>query len=175
MNIKNRDEIVDKVTEMLMEFESCCNEYQTDIYLYYDEKAQTATVDTFVNPGGTSYKNDGHYLLYTDKGAVDHKFEEWFNYVTTPDEYAELFGMKTDELAASVKADCDIDDTEDVTAADILYYMKHCQREKLDEVHMKSIKQNRDYFEEEANFIMERFEAEHADEFENDEDEEMEM
>ena len=53
--IKNREEIVDKLVDMLVQFDKDCNSYQTDVYLYYDKENQTAELDTFVNVGGNSY------------------------------------------------------------------------------------------------------------------------
>lgn len=53
--IKNRNEIVEKLAEMLYQFEVEHTGYQEDVYLYID-KDGNATLDTFVNVGGNSWK-----------------------------------------------------------------------------------------------------------------------
>ena len=65
LTIKNREEIVDKLVDMLVQFDKDCNSYQTDVYLYYDKENQSAELDTFVNVGGNSWLNDDHYTIYS--------------------------------------------------------------------------------------------------------------
>ena len=48
MKITNREEIVEQLTEMLIQFDKDARMYQTDVYLYYDSENQTAELDTFV-------------------------------------------------------------------------------------------------------------------------------
>lgn len=43
------------------------NNYCTDVYAYYDEDTKEVTLDTFVNPGGNSWLNDNHYMIYRDE------------------------------------------------------------------------------------------------------------
>ena len=78
LNIKNREETIEKLTEMLMQFDKDCNRYQTDVYLYYDSENQTAELDTFVNVGGNSWLNDNHYTIYCDKEHFETVWD-WFN------------------------------------------------------------------------------------------------
>ena len=68
IEIKNYDEIRENLADMLVQFDKDANtDYQTDVYLYYDEKEKTARLDTFVNVGGNSWLNDDHKTIYTDK------------------------------------------------------------------------------------------------------------
>ena len=66
MIIKNREQIIDELVEMLIQFDLDCNQYDTDVYLYLDDEGN-AELDTFVNPGGNGWLDDDHYTIYTDK------------------------------------------------------------------------------------------------------------
>lgn len=106
--IKNHDEIIEKLTEMLMQFDKDCNGYQTDIYLYYNEEEQTAELDTYINVGGNSWLDDDHYTIYTDK---EHYDDIW-DYYQTFAELAEYSGIPLDELRKLVIAKLELDDDE---------------------------------------------------------------
>ena len=51
MTIKNKNELIKKLAEMLENFDLENNGYETDVYLCYDEETQTGELDTVV-PGG---------------------------------------------------------------------------------------------------------------------------
>ena len=76
-DIENFDEINEELIELLKQFDKERNEYDTDVYLYYDEDTNTAKLDTFVNPGGNSWLDDDHYTIYTDKQHYD-SFMDWY-------------------------------------------------------------------------------------------------
>ncbi len=71
MNIKNRAEVLAQLVEILKDFDKCMNEYQTDVYAYYNDATETVELDTFVNVGGNSWLNDDHITIYTDT-EYDH-------------------------------------------------------------------------------------------------------
>ena len=50
--IKNRAEVIEQLTDMLMQYDKDLRDYQVDIYLYYDKDSQTAELDTFTSVGG---------------------------------------------------------------------------------------------------------------------------
>lgn len=75
--LKNYDEIIDELAEILKGFAKQLNEYDTDVYLYYDEETQTAELDTFVNVGGNSWLNNNHFNIYTDKQHHEN-WIDWF-------------------------------------------------------------------------------------------------
>jgi hypothetical protein len=77
-DIENIQEIEEELIELLKQFDKDLNSYDTDVYLYYDEDTNTATLDTFVNPGGNSWLDDDHYTIYTDKQRYD-SFMDWYN------------------------------------------------------------------------------------------------
>ncbi len=100
MLIKNREKIIEQLTEMLMQFDKDGNEYQTDVYLYYDEENQTAELDTFVNVGGNSWLNDDHYTIYTDK---EHYDDGVFSYYQNSCEIAEALEITNTELEYDIR------------------------------------------------------------------------
>lgn len=63
---KNHDELVEKLAEMIINLDIAKNEYQTDIYLYYDRTTGKAKLTEFINVGGNSWLNDSHYTVYCD-------------------------------------------------------------------------------------------------------------
>lgn len=58
----NREEVIDKIAEILADHEFSAPNYQVDIYLYVDN-AGKGEVDTFVNVGGNSWLDDDHYTV----------------------------------------------------------------------------------------------------------------
>lgn len=106
--IKNHDEIIERLTEMLMKFDKDCNGYQTDVYLYYNEEEQTAELDTYVNVGGNSWLNDDHFTIYSDR---EHDSDMW-DYYQSVEELAEYSEIPLDELRKLVIANLELDDDE---------------------------------------------------------------
>lgn len=119
LTIKNREEIIDKLVDMLVQFDKDCNSYQTDVYLYYDEENQTAKLDTFVNVGGNSWLNDDHYTIYSDK---EH-FETFWNWYQDSCEFADTLEMTNTELEYEVRQYCNMDQDEDVDWIDCYDYL----------------------------------------------------
>lgn len=108
--IKNRDAILDELTEMLKNFDMEMNKYQTDVYLYYDEEDRTAELDTFVNVSENSWLNDDHYTIYTDRMHTDN----FFDFYSSVDEIAEAVGLTKEQLIeqAALYHDYTIDDVD---------------------------------------------------------------
>ena len=77
-DVKNFDQINDELIELFKQFDKDFNQYDTDVYLYYDEDTNTAELDTFVNPGGNSWIQDDHYTIYTDKQHYD-SYMDWYD------------------------------------------------------------------------------------------------
>ena len=102
MTIKNREQIIDELVEMLIQFDLDCNSYDTDVYLYLDDDGN-AELDTFVNPGGNSWLDDDHYTIYTDKQRYDDVIS---NYWTTTDELADALNIPVEQL---IQEACDFE------------------------------------------------------------------
>lgn len=117
--IKNREEIVEQLVRLLMQFDKDCNQYQTDVYLYYDEKTQTAILDTFVNVGGNSWLNDDHYTIYTD----NEHYDSWLDYYQSDSEIAYCLDMSVEQLESETRKYFDYDDDEEVGEYKIREYI----------------------------------------------------
>lgn len=160
--LKNHDEIVEQLTEMLMEFAKDCNQYQTDVYLYYDEETQTAKLDTFVNVGGNSWLDDEHYTIYRD---MEHH-ENWSDYYCNDGDFAWGLDMSNDDFEKEVikYLDLDEDDKEDyqIRYIDAYNYIKTREdyMDKLIEVYKKSIDEARADYAEQAELIISEWEEE---------------
>ena len=105
--IINRDAIVEQLTELLMTFDKECNQYQTDVYLYFNTDTNTATLNTFVNVGGNSYLNDDHYTIFVDK---EHH-EDWRDFFYD-DGFAEWLDISVEDFNKEVFDFLNLDDDE---------------------------------------------------------------
>lgn len=94
--IKNRAEIVEKLAEILHQFDVKHTNYQEDVYMYVDDNGN-AKLDTFVNVGGNSWLDDNHYTLYRKHEWCSGKInpEEMFS---TIEDFADYLELTKDEL-----------------------------------------------------------------------------
>lgn len=115
-DVDNFDEINEELIELFKQFDKELNNYDTDVYLYYDEDNNTARLDTFQNPGGNSWLDDDHYCIYTDKQHYDD-FMDWYNgdikYIS------DILNKTVDELYKETAYVEDIDE-EDIEDFDVL-------------------------------------------------------
>lgn len=72
--LKNYDEVVDRIAEEMRDLDRRALDFQVDIYLYIDEEGN-GEIDTFSNPGGNSWRNDDHIVVYSDGPHFDDYFE----------------------------------------------------------------------------------------------------
>ena len=112
--IKNKEEVIVKLAELLMQFDKEENTYQTDVYLYLNEDGN-GRLDTFVNVGGNSWLNDSHYTIYTDKEHYDSNFETYYQNVG---DIAEFLELSAEQLMFEVKQYHQYDD-EDIADKNI--------------------------------------------------------
>lgn len=63
--IKNREELIEQLADMMIDLDAEGNLYQTDIYLYVDDEGN-GTLDTYQNVGGNSWLDDDHITIYSD-------------------------------------------------------------------------------------------------------------
>lgn len=159
MNIKNREAIIEELTEILMQFDKDCNWYQTDVYLYYDEENQTAKLDTFVNVGGNSWLDDDHYTIYTDR---EHYDDGIFSWIQDENEFADVLEIPIEQLEKEVREynyyNTDID--EKLEYCDYREYIKSNDNymEKLTEAYNDSLEDYRSDYVEQAEDIIQKFE-----------------
>lgn len=121
-DIKNRSEVVESLTEILVQFDKKCNRYQTDVYAYYDAETGTVTLDTFVNVGGNSWLDDEHETIYSDR---EH-FEGAYDWYQTIGEFADALDITEEQLLAEVRTanDYDYDEDDPVDWIDARDYIK---------------------------------------------------
>ena len=159
MNIKNREQIIEQLTEMLMQFDKDMNEYQTDVYLYYNKENQTAELDTFINVGGNSWLDDDHYTIYTDKEHYETVWD-WFNDST---EIADVLEYPTyTEFDYDVRQALEMEEDEDIAWEDYIVYVKSNDdyMEKIYAAYNECIDNMRSEYAEKSEDIIERFENE---------------
>ena len=160
--IKNREEIVEQLTEILMGFAKDLNRYQTDVYLYYDEESQTAKLDTFVNVGGNSWLDDDHYTIYRDH---EH-YDDWTDCYTEVSDFVLGLDMVWKALEAETKDYLDLDEDEkedyNVEYFEVRDYIKSREdyRDKLIQVYESYIDETRPEYVEEAERIISGWEEE---------------
>lgn len=160
--LKNRVELVEQLTEMLMDFAKDCNEYQTDVYLYYDEETQMAKLDTFINVGGNSWLDDDHYTIFLD---TEHH-ESWSDYYCNDGDFAWGLDMSNEEFEKEVIEYLNLDDDEkenyQIQYIDAYNYVisRDDYIDKLIEVYKESIDENRTDYEEQAERIISEWEEE---------------
>jgi len=164
MTITNREEIVEQLTEMLMQFDKEANtRYPTDVYLYYDSENQTAELDTFANVGGNSWLNDDHYTIYTDKEHYDG--DMWSRYQSV-EELAEYAEIPLDELREKVIERLKLDEDEaedfelDYYEAREFFKANDEYMEKLQAAYEECIDDMRSDYADRAEEILNRFEEE---------------
>lgn len=157
--IANRDEILEKLTELLKQFDIDRNQYQTDVYLYLDE-GNNARLDTFVNVGGNSWLDDDHYTIYTDK---EHYDDDISSYVYETSDFADLLGISFDDFEKEVKSYHELEDDEVISYDDAYTYIcsNEDYRNKIEHLRIEEIKN--DYnaeYQEKAEEILTVFERE---------------
>ena len=159
LNIKNREEIIEQLAEMLLQFDKDENNYQTDVYLYYDEEQQTAELDTFVNIGGNSWLDDDHYTIYTDK---EHYSGIW-DYYQSVEELAEYSGIPLDDLRNKIIASFELDGDEaaeyELDYYDVREYLRQNDKamEKLTAAYYEALEDLQPEYIYKANEIMDNF------------------
>lgn len=162
MTIKNREEIIEQLTDMLIQFDKDLASYQTDVYLYYNKEEQTATLDTFVNVGGNSWLDDDHYTIYCDREHYEDIFD-WYNNVQ---ELAEYSGISVEQLRSEVIAYYELDEEAaaeyDLAFDDAQKYLKKKDNymEKLTAAYRDGLDEMRSDYTTKAELIIERFENE---------------
>lgn len=157
MNIKNREQVIEQLAEMLFKFDIEKNRYQTDVYAYYDEETQEITLDTFTNVGGNSWLDDDHFTIYKDKEhheGIDDAF-------TTIDELAEVVNVDEDELISKV-ADYNGIEIEDVDWCEVASYCMSKYNEEMHKAYEEIARDNyNDWFVSYAEYIIDELEKQY--------------
>lgn len=153
MTIRNLEEVQNTLAIILMDFAKQQNSYHTDVYLYYDEENQTATLDTFVNVGGNSWLADNHYTLYTD---YPHYEGGWADEWQCMEQFCECLGKTEAELTAEAAA---YYDESDVDWIDFIKYIQSVPEyaEKCTAIYNEMIDEDEPYYFDAATEILSEF------------------
>ncbi len=122
MILKNREELVEEMSKMLLKFDKECNDYETDIYFYYDSKIQTGRLYTFLNVGGNSWLDDDHITIYTDKPHYEDGAYIWYQ---SEEEFADTLGITLEQLCSETRAYHHFDDDEEVGYCEVEQYVQN--------------------------------------------------
>lgn len=158
MMIKNREELVNELKEILMQFDKDCNSYQTDVYFYYDNKNQTGSLDTFTNVGGNSWLNDDHYTIYTDKEHYDDGAYSWYQ---SENEIADTLEISVEQLIKEAREYHGYEDDEEIPYYEIEKYVQSVDsyNDKLWETYYEYIDDMVAEYEERAEELIANVEA----------------
>lgn len=97
--VKNRTEIVEQLTEILIDFDKSLSQYQTDVYLYYDEGTKTAKLDTYPDCSyPDNVDDDNVYIIYSDH----QHYENWSGYYCNKGDFAWGLDMSNEDFDSEV-------------------------------------------------------------------------
>lgn len=123
--IKNMNEVLEIIVDMMMTHDKQHTSYQQDIYLYMHDDG-TAAVELFANVGGNSWLNDDHYTVM----RLMPTNTIWDDYYQTYDDIANGLGWDKQTLferAASWYSEYydNPADASDMSYGDIYDFIKH--------------------------------------------------
>ncbi len=124
--IRNEDEIISQLEEILKQNSIEMPNYQVDIYLYFDENG-IGTLETFTNVGGNSWLNDDHYTIF----SMPQHYETIIDTFQSIEEIADAIDIPVDELFEEVATYFDYDDVEDVDYADVAQYAEDVYEDEI--------------------------------------------
>lgn len=103
--IKNFDETVEKVMDLMQQYEYYCPSSNHDIYAYYDADTQTVDIMDYEYMG-YSWINDDHIILYT----WNYNYKDEWDDVDDPDtQLPEILDMDMDKIIQTVATNTEID------------------------------------------------------------------
>lgn len=124
--LRNEDEIISQLEEILKQNSIEMPQYQVDIYLYIDENG-IGTLETFTNVGGNSWLNDDHYTVH----CMGQHYESVIDTFQSVDEIADAIGISMDELLEEVAVSCDYEDVDDVDYYDVARYAEDVYEDEI--------------------------------------------
>ena len=155
MTIKNREQVIEQLAEILMQLAKECHRYQTDIYMYIDENGN-GSLNTFVNVGGNSWLDDDHYTIYSDKEHFD-AYNGYYNDADT-EFFAEICGFPVDQLEKETCEYLGWDADDEVDSSDVYKYCTNTYWEQLQAAYEDAIDEYSSEYYENAEIIFSNFE-----------------
>lgn len=156
--IKNRNAIIEQLADILYQFDAEHTGYQEDVYLYID-KDGNATLDTFVNVGGNSWRNDDHYTIYRKPEWCNGKInaEEIFSSI---DDFAIVLGTTSEELIKEAAEYFGEDDIDYIGFPEVSQYIVETNYEEIEQAYVDSLSDYKCEYAIQAEQIIEQFEDE---------------
>ncbi len=88
--LSNHDEVVEKLTELLITFDKECHQYETDVYLCFNKDTNTAALDaaldTFAHVNGRVRRSDDQFIVYSDRSHYDELI--WGDFYCNSEDFA---------------------------------------------------------------------------------------
>lgn len=157
--INNRTEVVDKLADILQQFDLEHTDYQEDVYLYLDEDGN-GTLTVYENPGGNSWLNDKHYTIYRKPSCCSGKINPE-EYWTTIKDFADVLGMTEESLIQEAAEYFEEDDLDYIGFSEVVQYLIETNYEHIEQCYKDYvILENRSGYLENADYILECFEDE---------------
>lgn len=155
--IKNRNAIIEQLADMICQFDVEHTGYQEDVYLYID-KDGNATLDTFVNVGGNSWRNDDHYTIYRKPEWYNGKISvsEMFNDI---DDIAMALDTTSEELIKEA-AEYFEEDIDYIGYPEVSQYVVETNYEEVEQAYVDSLSDYKCEYLMQAEQIIEQFEDE---------------
>lgn len=113
--ITNRNEVFDKLVEILKRLEIEMRPFETDVYAYYDSETGMVELMEYENVGGHSYLDDQHYTMHC---CPDSSCKDIFDVYTDEEDIIYIISdcdeKKAQKLTEEIKIwaeenDCDFD------------------------------------------------------------------
>lgn len=160
MEIKNREEIVQELAQIMMQSDIECRPYQTDVYMYIDQETREARLDKFTNVGGNSWLNDDHLTVWIDRQHLENHLD----YFETIEEIADALDMTPDELRVmavqTLYAPDDRMTFADMTWSDVYQMIRQTDEvnDKLREAYAEAIRDHEPEYIEQAEDALKQLE-----------------
>ena len=117
---------IDTLANMLLSFDLELYPFQTDVYLYLSEDyadpaLSLITLDDFTNVSGNSWRNDDHFVLYSD--MPHNEYDTISNCYSTIEDLIAAADGDTDEITAAVQITEHLEDDDEISYQDVYNYI----------------------------------------------------
>ena len=152
--LTNYEEIITQLANYIIQFEKDLKDYQTDVYLYIDENGK-GELDLFPNPGGRSWRNDKHYVVYSDP---PHNNDPLYFYDSVA-QLADQLKIPFKQLEEETRQYLDLDPEDGVDFSDAIELIRHndTYKDKIIEGYEKAIEDTRPQTIKDAAFILQEW------------------
>ncbi len=118
-DVININDLVSELAVILRKFEIDLNDYQTDVYFYYDPDTKMGRLETFTNVGSNSWINDDHVTIYRDPPHDD--IYDYFNDIS---EFADALEISKKDLMEATRKFKNFDADDFIERREVIDYIK---------------------------------------------------